>query len=270
VVSFQPPNTVFVSAPPVLPIVTGSPITFTSPVSINQLTVLTDIPANSNRIKNNWTANSGVTGFTEGQTVIQVISINNNTMVLQMSAKPDSPFNAGQAITFTSPGDVKELFVDNISSIIAGYSISGNGYNNQTVVNILNNPDRLVISDHPTGDPLYNLPITFTDNSPITVVPANSTIEFSIDYTQTLNTPTTVNAQMVIDATLAGNAVVKTINNSISISQAPAPPPTTDFNPSGGAGETAPGTVTDGGSSSGSNWEYIIPVLTLIFFGFGW
>jgi hypothetical protein len=251
-------NTVIVSADPDLPILPNSLIKFTSPVFIRQLTVT---PKN-NRIQPNWVVSSEGSGFTEDQTVVRIIPSGSNTTIVEISASQDSPLNLGQEITFTSPGDVKELYVTDLGGIIAGYTVSGNGYDGQTVVSILNNPDRLQMSDHPSGNPVYPGTLKFTDTRPIAVLPANSTIEFTIDYTQTLNTPTNVNAQMVISGSLAGLPVVKTLNNSIAISQAPKVDPNTNFNPSGGAGQTAPPPAP--APPRRSRWWKWVPVVVLI------
>lgn len=257
-------NTLIASADPTP--VTGNPIiTFTNNiVPLRKLTV-----ARNDKIQAGWILSSIPTGFTLDQTVVQVLTPEVNSTVLIISSDNDSPLIPGQAITFSSPADSIELFVDNYDGLIPGFVASGNGYDGQTILGLLTNPTRLRMSGHPSGNPVFGGDITFTDTSPIGVIPANSSIEFSIDYSQTRNTPSELNAQMVIDATLGGAPVIKTIDNSIVISQAPAENPNTNFNPNGGAGETAPGGVTDGGSSSGSNWNWV-PIVVFIFTGWFW
>jgi len=261
------PGSVKLSQGPLTTVV-GTPIlTFTGPNPIRQLTV-----NRNDRILAGWVASSVPTGFTSGQTVSRIIPTGDPAVtVIEMSANPDSPLTAGQSITFSAPGGAIELYVDDTAGIIPGFKVTGNGYTgDQRVELIYLDPPRLIISAHPPGNPVYPGSVSFVDDGPISIIPAGSSVDFTIDYTQTLNTPATVTATMVISANLLGESVIKTIKNTVAVSQAPVENPNTDFTPGGGSGETAPGTVTDsGGSSSGSNWNWI-PLAVFIFTGWFW
>jgi hypothetical protein len=265
VVSVNNVNFTLIPSSAPTPVIGNPIITFTNNIApLRKLTI-----TRNDKIEAGWILNSNPTGFTLDQTVVQVLTITELSTELIVSSNPDSPLIANQAITFISPASDIELEVDSVDGIIPGFVASGNGYTGQTVLGLLTNPPRLRMSDYPPGNPVFLGNIVFTDTNPIGLIPANSSIEFSIDYSQTRNSPSTLNAQMVIDATLGGDTVIKTIDNSIVISQAPAENPNTNFNPDGGAGETAPGAVTDGGSSSGSNWNWL-PIVVFIFTGWFW
>jgi hypothetical protein len=169
----------------------------------------------TNRILSSWTADGN--GYTSGQTVLAVTS----STWLRMSAAPSFPPTVGQAITFSTP-DVY-LFVDDVAGIEAGDVASGNGYSvGQTVVAKNSGLNRLTMSDYPNGAPTIGGAITFTNQTPITVLPAGSSTTFIVNYTASTSVLDTYARDIFIDAILSV-PVTKTINNLITLSTAPIP-----------------------------------------------
>lgn len=202
----------------------------------------------TNRIESGWEADGN--GYTSGQTVLTVTS----STWLRMSAAPSFSPTVGQAITF-STSDVY-LFVDSVTAIDVGDVASGNGYSiGQYVVSKNSGLNRLTMSDYPNGIPSVGGEITFTDQTPIGLLPAGSSTTFVVNYTAATSVLDTYARDISISAIL-DVPVTKTINNLITLSNTPIAPeeiPTNYYFPDAGGDSGAPASPAPANCTDPSN-----------------
>jgi hypothetical protein len=192
--------------------------------------------------------NISLNGYNGSQ---QVVSVTSATWV-RVSATPGFPPTVGQAVRFT-PDNIY-LYLDDITGIRVGDEASGNGYDGtQNVLARNAGANRLTMSDYPSSTPVVGGSVTFTDVSPIGELAPGASIPFSVDYVNVTNTLGEYPRDIRLYA-VEGAPVVKTINNFITLSTAPAiaPPDTVYaiYYDGGGGGDASSSSCSDSSSSS--------------------
>ena len=228
------------------PILNGN-ITFST--STNEVTL-----SNTTGLGPNWIITSN--GYSIGQNAY-IVSVKNFTTIIVDQLPATTP-TVGNDMIFTSSTNFLTLI--NTIDLATGWSASGNGYNgSQHIVSI--DGSTLIMDAPPNGTPSFGGTITFTSVGNIYTLAPQSSVTFSMDYT---NQTTTIGASypsvVTINAT-QGAAVVKNINNFVAINATPVSPiydPASsgrggDFSGGGGSTGGAPGCTGGDGPAGGDS-----------------
>lgn len=189
-------------------------------------------------------------GYDIGDNAVIVSKLGDNA-TLNVSVLPTNP-TVGNTMLFTS--STNYLTLNNTNNLQAGYTASGNGYDDtQYIVNVVDG-NTVQMSDPPGSAPVNGY-IKFTSNVLLYTIPVGESVTFSINYTnRTSNVGTNYPSAVTINAIQNSIPLVGNIKNYVNINSPPAPPP--DFTGrggnGGGAGFSGGTTVgTDGGIQGG-------------------
>lgn len=156
----------------------------------------------------------------------------------------------GNVITFVPPGYL--LFLNDITGLDIGWTLSGNGYSGQTII-ALDPPDTLQISDQASTVPVVGQSVSFTsDSDNMWEIAAGSTKTFVMDYNRVTSVLGTYTSLVKVYADLGGTEVIKNINNFMIISALPVTDPQSPYYNYGGDAGGGPGPdCGDTGTSAG-------------------
>ena len=209
----------------------GDPITFSPPY-------LSLFVESTTGLGNGWEISGN--GYSANQTILNVIS----STELSVSAIPNTPPSVGQDITFTDDEDY--TIISGVSGLQEGWSMSGNGFNGQTITDI-QPPNKIFTNSNPNTPPTEGGSISFSSTANIVVLPPGANVTFPMEYRSVAYTNgASYTATVIINSTILA-PVVKRITNLIAMGVTPSNVELiTEYSPwafgdGGGGGDSGPG-----------------------------